>query len=147
MSGLVERRNYHERRSKKDVRAISEGCPFGAVHVWGRGRHQGLGAAVLVTRTEGKAPCISGDVGSWPCRLETGGMYGNPADYKEEETKGIVMVDDILVLLEQNGFRCYEDEGMDAVWVQCETCIGPFWFSINTIEEAWHVVKKHTPAW
>lgn len=64
----------------------------------------------------------------------------------EGDTKGIVM-DDILGLLEEYGFRCYEDEGIDQVWVQCETCIGPFWFSINTIEEAWHVVKKHTPAW
>lgn len=72
----------------------------------------------------------------------------------EGETKGIVM-DDILELLEEYGFRCYEeygfrcyeDEGIGQVWVECETCIGPFWFSINTIEEAWHVVKKHTPAW
>lgn len=54
-------------------------------------------------------------------------------------------MDDILGLLEEYKFRCYE-EG-EQVWVECETCIGPFWFSINTIEEAWHIIKKHKPAW
>lgn len=54
-------------------------------------------------------------VGYWLCRLETGGMYGDPAGHRRGET--IMMdIEESLKALRDAGFAAWKDKGHIKVW-------------------------------